>query len=298
MPICPTSGIIGATDLAAFPQHAWQHGRVIAFADAHVSLGDRGLLFGESLYEVLPLSCNKPKLVQAHALRMRRGAAVLGLADTLVDPVLWTRIAEALIAAEGIDDGLLYLQLTGGAGPRAHLGVATPELFAYAMPHVFPDAARVAKGVRLASAEDPRWARCDLKTTMLLPSVLGKRLAHDRGADEVLWIGRDGLVREGGSSNVAIVEAGAVVVPPAGPTLLPGVTMAALRIPAEAAGIAWHEAPIDRERLARADEVFIAATSLLVMPVVAIDDTPVGDGRAGPVATRLAELLRDELARA
>jgi len=295
--VCPTSGIIRCSDLAGFPQHAWQHGRVIAFRDAHVSLGDRGLLFGESLYEVLPVFCNKSRLVQAHAARMRRGAAAIGLADTLVDDALWARIADELIAAEGITDGLLYLQLTGGAGPRAHLGTAIPELFAYAMPHVFPDAARVAIGVRLASAEDPRWAHCDLKTTMLLPSVLGKRLAHARGADEVLWVGRDGLVREGGSSNVGIVEHGSVVVPPAGPTILPGVTIAALRIPAEAAGISWREAPIDRERLARADEVFIAATSQLVLPAVAIDDVPVADGRAGPVATRLAAILREQLAR-
>jgi D-alanine transaminase len=292
--ICARTGV-WSPGLAGFPQHAWQHGRVIAFADAQVGLGDRGLLFGESLYEVLALTCNKPRLVQAHAERMRRGAAALGLADTLLDAGLWTRIADALIEAERLRDGLLYLQLTGGAGPRAHLGEATPELFAYAMPHVFPDHARVSQGVRAVTAEDPRWGRCDLKTTMLLPAVLGKRRARERGADEMLWIGADGHVHEGASSNLGIVERGAVIVPPAGPQLLPGITMAELAVLAPRIGIAWRMETIDRERLARADEVFIAATSQLAMPVLAIDDVPVADGKAGPIATRLAALLRAQL---
>jgi D-alanine transaminase len=282
--------------LAGFPQHAWQHGRLIPFADAKVGLGDRGLLFGESLYEVLPLTCNKPRLVQPHVARMRRGAAAIGLVDAgidrWVDDTAWTHIADTLLRAEGIRDGLLYLQLTGGAGPRAHLGEATPELFAYAMPHVYPDRARVVQGVRAVTADDPRWARCDLKTTMLLAAVLAKRSARERGADEVLWIGADGSVREGASSNVGIVERGGVIVPPPGPHLLPGITIATLVDAAAQLGIPWRTEPIDRERLAAADEVFIAATSQLVMPVVAIDDVPVGEGAAGPVATRLCEALR------
>lgn len=288
-------GII-AGGLGGFPQHAWQHGRVIAFSDAHVSLGDRGLLFGESVYEVLPVTCNKARLVQAHVDRMRRGAAALGLADTLVDLELWTNIADELARAEGIRDGLLYLQLTGGSAPRAHLADATPELFAYLLPHAFPDRARAAAGIRCVTAEDPRWARCDLKTTMLLPAVMGKRLARERGAEEVIWMGKDGLVHEAGSSNVAIVEQGSVIVPPASTLLLPGVTMAAVEMPAPLVGVDWREEPIDRGRLRAADEVFIAATSQLVMPVVAIDDVAIADGTAGPVATRLAAMLRKLLA--
>src|SRR5262249_39578332 len=107
-----------------------------------------------------------------------------------------------------------------------------------------------------------------------------------------LWMGKDGLVHEGGSSNVAIVEQGSVIVPPASSLLLPGVTMAAVAMPAPVVGVDWREEPIDRGRLRAAAEVFIAATSQLIMPVGAIAGVPIADGTAGPVATRLAAMLR------
>lgn len=279
--------------MAGFPRFAWQRGRVGPFADASVSLADRGLLFGESVYEVLPITAGRTRWIGAHFARMREGAASLSLAvpPWLHPPVAWP---DALVAAEGITDGLLYVQLTGGPAPRAHLGAGAGDMFAYAMPHDFPDAARRARGIGVILRDELRWARCDLKTTMLLPSILGKRDARAGGADEVLWVDARGTVVEGGSSNLAIVEGGAIVTPPPGPWRLPGITLAIVEGLAGAMGLRWRFETITRERLRQADEVFVTATSQLVMPVVTIDGVAVG---TGPIAKRLGDALAEAMSR-
>ncbi len=281
--------------MAGFPKLAWQAGTIVPFADARVSVADRGLLFGESVYEVLPVTAGRVRWQAPHFARMREGAAAIGLeAPAWLDAdAHWPA---ALVGAEGIDEGLLYLQLTGGAAPRAHLARATPELFAFAMPHAFPDAARRARGLLARCVPELRWHRRDLKTTMLLPSILGKRAALADGADEVLWLGADDHVLEGGSSNVAIVERGVVVTPPAGPERLPGITLAQLEQVAVRLGLTVRHEAIPRARLLAADEVFVLATSLLVMPVLRVDGTAIADGVAGPVALRLADALAAALA--
>lgn len=283
--------------MSGLPRYAWQRGQLVPFADAGVSLADRGLLFGESVYEVLPITAGRTRWVGPHLARMREGAAALSLAvpTWLHPPLAWP---DALVAAEGLVDGLLYVQLTGGPAPRGHLARGAGDIFAYAMPHDFPDAARRARGVAVISRDELRWARCDLKTTMLLPSVLAKREARAAGADEVLWVDTHGNVVEGGSSNVAIVERGVLVTPPPGPWRLPGITLAIVEGLAAAAGLPWRFEPLPRARVRGADEVFITATSQLVMPVVAIDGAPVGSGSAGPIALRLGEALRESMARA
>lgn len=282
--------------MAGFPRFAWQHARVLPFAQAGVSLADRGLVFGESLYEVLPITRGHIRWLEPHVARLRRGASVIGLASALADldrPDTWMR---ELVAAEGRDEGLLYVQLTGGHAPREHGATAQPELFAYVIAHAFPTTARTDQGIRVVSQPDIRWDRCDVKTTMLLPAVLGKRFARSRGADEVVWIGDDGVVHEGGSSNVFVVERGAVVGVPPSSHVLPGVTAAIAETLATAAGIPWRHEPIDLARMRAADEVFVTATSQLAMPVLALDDRPIAEGRIGEVTRTIADLLRRDLA--
>ncbi len=283
--------------MAGFPKLAWQGGSIVPFADARVSVADRGLLFGESVYEVLPVTAGRVRWQGPHFARMREGAAAIGIEAPmwLGDDAGWPA---ALVGAEGIDEGLLYLQLTGGAAPRAHLAHATPELFAFVMPHAFPDAARRARGLFARCIPELRWHRRDLKTTMLLPSILGKRAAAADGADEVLWLDAADHVLEGGSSNVAIVEHGVVVTPPPGRERLPGITLAQLETIAASLGVTLRHEVLPRTRMLAADEVFVLATSQLVMPVLRIDGTAIADGTAGPITLRLADALAHAMASA
>lgn len=284
--------------MAGYPEFAWIRGALVPFAEARVSIADRGLLFGESVYEVLPITSGRVRARAAHLERLRRSATAIGLScDDTQDATAASSWMDRLVAAEGVDEGLLYLQLTGGEAPRSHTARAAPLLFAYATAQPLPDRPRRARGSTVACAPDPRWARCDLKTTMLLAAVLGKRAAAAAGADDVLWIADDGTVREAGSANVAIVERGVVVAPPPSPAILPGITIAIANRVAAELGIPWRHERFDRARLVAADEVFVTATSQLVMPVLRVDDDVIADGLAGAIALRLGDALRDALDR-
>jgi D-alanine transaminase len=262
-------------------------------------LDDRGLQFGESLYEVLPITGGVPRLLAQHVARMEHAAKALGL-DAGVPPLAgWEAICAALIEREGVTDALLYAQVTGGAVPREHAagdGVAK-TFFAYVTPFTFPTDADVARGIRAISLNDIRWGRRDLKTTMLLPSVLAKREARRRGATEAILVGPSGEVYEGASSNVFLLEGRTLVTPAQSTNLLPGTMRPLVVDVASEAGLAAVGEPVTLERLRAAHEVVVTSTSQLVMPVVALDDADVGNhgGVAGPVARDLAKRLRARL---
>jgi D-alanine transaminase len=278
----------------ALPRWAWQGGAVVPFGDAGVSLADRGLLFGESLYEVLPLTRGEVRFVDEHHERMQAAARELGLLGGAPRRDDWIAIGRALASAESIDEGFLYAQLTGGVAPRGHLPPATrtPTFFAFVGALRMPRAEEIERAVTLVSHEDIRWARCDLKTTMLLPSVLGKIEAEQRGADEIVFFAGDEL-REGGSSTVGIVEGDAVILVQPSPHVLPGVTQRVLLRIAPDLGLAVRLESIDRARLVRADEVFIASTTRTVLPARTLDAIPL---RRGPIVADLAARIRRELA--
>lgn len=276
---------------------AWFDGGVVPFAEARVPIEDRGLQFSESLYEVVPVVGGRPRELAAHVLRMRTAATVLGLAPGVPPLETWeARVAE-LITHDGVDEGTVYAQLTGGVAPRIHTppSPVAPRFWAYVRSLRFPRAERVERGVTAVTVPDLRWGRCDLKTTMLLPAVLAKREAAARGANEAILVGPDDLVHEGASSNVFLVEGNAVVTPPRGDHLLPGITRPLALEIAAAAGYRAREEPIAVPRLRAATELFITSTTNLAMPVVRLDGAPVGSGETGPVARAIAAGLRRRL---
>jgi len=276
------------------PAVAVLDGRLLPWAEARLPLDDRGLLFSESLYEVLPVTRGEPRLLAAHVARMRAGAHELGLAGGVPSDREWADLGAALIAAERLEEGLLYAQLTGGSAPRAHLAEPKPQprFFAYLLHHRFPRAIDAARGLRAVLLPDQRWARSDLKTTMLLPVVLAKGEARRRGGGEALLVGPDGSVREGGSSNLFVLRGDRVLTPHQRPELLPGVTREIAATEAAGLGLEVHRGRVTAADLTAADEAFVTATSLGVMPLVAVDDRPVGSGAPGPVATELARRVR------
>jgi D-alanine transaminase len=283
--------------MAARPKFAFIDGRYVPYAEAAVPIDDRGLQLGESLYEVLAVTCSLPRLLPEHVARMERAAKELGL-DSGVPPLPeWETLVKELTTREGVADGLLYAQVTGGAAPRDHVppGEVGKTFFAYLTPFRFPTDADVVRGIRAVTLLDLRWRRRDLKTTMLLPSVLAKREARRRGAAEAILVGQAGEVYEGASSNVFIVEPGAIVTPAQSTNLLPGTMRPLVVEVAREAGLDARGEPVSLDRLRGASEVFVSSTSNLVMPVVRLDEAAVGSGEAGPVARDLAERLRRRL---
>jgi D-alanine transaminase len=276
------------------PTYAWLDGTLIPFREAHVPLDDRGLQFGESLYEVLAITAGQPRLLVEHVNRITRAAAELDLSEGVPELATWERLVTELSAAENAPEAVLYAQLTGGSAPRRHLAdpAPRPTFFAYVTPFRFPRAPDVARGIAAVTLADTRWHRRDLKTTMLLPAVLAKKEAARHGAQEAFFMGPDGELNEGASSNVYLVEGRTLVTPGQSFRLLPGTTRALVDAVASEAGLVVKRERVLPERLFAAEEVFITSTTQFVMPVVSIDGKAVGAGTTGPVATDLATRIR------
>lgn len=284
--------------MAARPNFAWVDGRLVPFAEASVPLDDRGLQFSESLYEVVAITAGIARLLPEHVLRMRRAAGELGLEAGVPELSEWERFVADLLPQEQLRDGLLYAQVTGGSAPREHAPdlAPAPAFFAYLTPFSYPRDADVLRGIRAVSLPDIRWARRDLKTTMLLPAVLAKRVAKERGASEAILVGSGGEVNEGASSNVFIVEGRTIVTPAQSKNLLPGTLRPLVVDVARGAGHDMRSEPVSLERLAAADEAFVSSTSQLVMPIVELDGRPIKDGKSGPTARDLAARIRSRFA--
>ena len=276
---------------------AWLDDRVVPFEQAKIPIDDRGLLFAESIYEVIPVTGGKARMLPEHVRRMKAGAEAIDLGGGVPDERIWEERVGELAQSESLQEGVLYAQLTGGSAPRRHLPVTRPKprFFAYLLPYRFPRADVTARGITLQSCTDPRWARCDLKTTMLLPGVLAKRDAALGGADEALFVGADGAVHEGASTNVFCVEGNRLITPAQSHRLLPGITRPLVaELAAQAGRVVDHDV-VPLSRLVNATEVFVTSTMLLVMPVTRVDDRAIGNGTAGPVARELADHLRARL---
>jgi D-alanine transaminase len=276
------------------PRFAWLNGTLLEFSKAALPIEDRGLQFAESIYEVIPVTAGQGRLLGEHQERMLQGASALGIEAGIPPLPAWESMISELVAREAVTEGWVYAQVTGGTCPRAHLPSErpSPNFFLYLRAHRFPRAAEAERGIRVVTALDPRWSRCNLKTTMLLPSVLAKQDALLRGADEVLFLGPEGELREGGTTNVFVVEGRTLVTPPQDQHLLPGVTRRLVHRVAVEAHLEVRSEVLSLARARAADEVFVTATSRLVMPVVRIDQIPVREGAPGAWALDLARRLR------
>lgn len=276
------------------PLVAWLGDRLVPWAEAVLPIEDRGLQFAESVYELLPVTARRARLVAPHLERIRAGAAAVGLAGGVPSDAGFAELAEALIDREDLDEGLLYLQVTGGVAPRHHLPSVRPRpvLIAYLRGHRFPRDAEVVRGLDAITLTDPRWAHCDLKTTMLLPAVLARRAAAARGAGEALFLGPGARVLEGAASNVFALSNGRLATPGRSDHMLPGTMRSLVYDAAEILGLSVEARDIPLDELLAAEEVFVTATSTLALPVLRVDETPIADARCGPVVRAVASHLR------
>ncbi len=277
-------------EAAATPGWAWCGERVVAFSDARVPIEDRGLQFGESVYEVVAVIGGEPFRLADHVDRMRDGARELALDAGVPDLARWRALISQLHRREPHRAAILYAQLTGGAAPRRHVppDVRTPFFFAYLSRFAFPVPTEIARGISAITVPDSRWQHRDVKTTMLVPAVLAKKAAVAAGAEEAIFVDQDGYVNEGASSTVFAVRGRVVSTPPPTHRVLPGVSLKAVRAICEKLGVEIAHRPLTLSDVHTVDELFIASTTSLLMPVVRIDGNPVGSGTPGSVTLQLA----------
>lgn len=268
------------------------NGETMDISEAKVPVEDRGFLFADAVYEVIRFYNGQLFYYDAHFQRLLDSLDGLGLPhpDGLTN---LRQVCQDLIETNDLVDGTVYLQITRGSAPRTHGFPENPEpnFVVIARAKEALDPAAVEQGVATITLPDIRWGLCYLKTTGLLPNVLGKQRAHEEGAFEALLV-RDGLVTEGTSSNVFMVEKGTIYTYPLA-NILPGVTRSIVLDLARKAGYTVSEQGLPLDRYLQANEVFLSGTTSEVMPVVSIDDQTIGSGSAGPVAMTLFEAYQD-----
>ncbi|MBM2575244.1 D-amino-acid transaminase [Jannaschia sp. Os4] len=272
------------------------NGEFVPEAEAKVSVFDRGFLFADGVYEVTSVLGGKLIDFEGHAVRLERSLRELGMAMPMSRDDLLA-IHRRLVAENGIEDGLVYLQVTRGAADRdfAYPDPSTPltvVLFTQAKPGL-ADAPKARTGMSVVSIPDRRWGRRDIKTVQLLYPSMGKMEAKARGADDA-WMVEDGHVTEGTSNNAYIVKGDTLVTRHLGEEILHGITRAAVLKVAAEQGLTVEERPFTLEEALAADEAFVTSASTFVMPVVEIDGASIGGGQVGPVARRLREAYLEE----
>ncbi len=269
---------------------AYVNGAYVAQRDASVNVEDRGYQFADGIYEVVHLYGGRMVDAGLHMDRLERSLREVRIAMPMTRPALLHVMAE-VARRNRVTEGLLYMQVTRGVARREHVfprqGVPPAIVVTARRTPPFPrDLDSWATSA--ITHPDERWARCDIKSVGLLANVLAKQAAREQGAAEAILIDRDGMVTEGGSTSVWIVDTeGALRTRPLGHSILPGCTRASLRTLMEGEGIAMHEAPFSEAELRAAREVFLTSATSFVRPITALDGAPVGDGRVGPVAGRL-----------
>jgi len=278
---------------------AYLNGHYLPRSAATIPVEDRGFIFGDGVYEVWRVVNGRLFETNRHLARLAFGLGELRIATPdIVRRDVLDEVADRLLAESGLVDGeaTLYVEVTRGVAPRAHQFPAagtTPTVFAMVNQFVPPNDVRT-RGASAITTPDVRWLRCDIKTIQLLPNVMAKQAAAERGAIEAIMI-RDGVVTEGSHANVLGVIDGEIRTHPLGNLILPGITRAVVLEIARALSIPVREEAFTERDVARLDECFLAGTTSDVMPIVRVDDRQIGDGRPGPVTMRLFREFRAHL---
>ena len=269
------------------------NGQYLPPDQARVSVFDRGFIFGDGIYEVIPVFGGRLFRLAHHLSRLDASLAAIRLRNPHTAQE-WNSIFTRLLEKGGKDDQSIYLQVTRGVAPRDHAFPPniTPTVFAYAQPLNYSPPEQLAQGVAAVTTADIRWARCDIKAIALLANALLRQQAIDQGAVEATLV-RDGVVTEGAASNIFVVKNGRLITPPKGPFILPGITRDLVVEIARAKDISCDELPVKLETLSSADEVWLTSSTKEILPITRIDDKPVGSGKPGPMHARMFALYKE-----
>ena len=267
------------------------NGSFVPMDEARVPVLDRGFIFGDGVYEVVPVYGRRPFRLTEHLRRLQYSLDQIGLRNPYAEQE-WARLMLELIARCPHDDQALYLQVTRGVAKRDHAfpKEAVPTVFMMTNRLSTPTPEMVAGGVPAITAADNRWLRCDIKSIALLGNVLMRQLAVEAGANETIML-RDGQLTEGSASNVFVVSGGVIITPPKSHLILPGTTYDVVLELAQQAGMAVEIRGVNESELRAADEVWITSATREVLAVTTLDGKPVGSGEPGPVFRRMHALF-------
>ena len=273
---------------------AYVNGRFEHHGEAAVHIEDRGYQFADAVYEVWALFDGKLADPEGHFARLERSLGELRI-DMPMSRAALTAVLRETVRQNRVREGLVYLQVSRGVAPRDHAfptgGIRPAVIVTVNRVDRQTSEARAAKGVGVITTPENRWGRCDIKTVGLLPNALAKQAARERGAVEAWFVDELGFVTEGASSNAWIVDAdGALRTRDTNANILRGVTRHTLMDVLRDEGLKVDQRPFTPEEAKAAREAFITGAGSLVLPVVTVDGAPVGDGKVGPLASRLRRL--------
>ena len=282
----------------------WLNGELTPLSEARIPVLDRGFIFGDGIYEVVPVyvlavgegdaRVRVPFRIGQHLARLARSLEKVGMANPF-DEAGWRALIARLVEANEAAGALardghanVYVQVTRGVAPRAHAfpAAATPTVFAMVNPLKLPANAQREHGVRCVTAEDKRWLNCDIKSTSLLGNVLMAQHAAENDAFETIQL-RDGWLTEASSSNVWVVKDGVLFAPPRSNRILEGIRYGLIEELAEACGVRFEAREIAEAELREADEILLTSATKEVLAVVSLDGKAVGDGKPGAVYAAL-----------
>ena len=269
---------------------AYLDGEYQPLADVRISPLDRGFLFADGVYEVIPVYGGRLFRAGGHLERLGRSLAALRIGDPL-DRGGWQALLDGIVERNGGGHQAVYLQVTRGAAPRDHAFPpdAVPTVFAMSKT-LNPDPKT--RPLHAVCRNDIRWTRCDIKSVALLPNVLMRQEAEDAGASEAIMV-RDGAVTEGSATNVFVAAGGVVRTPPKSAHILGGITRDLLIELMTAADIECREEAVPEADLRSADEIWVTSSTREVAPVVRLDDEGVGGAVPGPLWQRVHGLFQD-----
>jgi len=271
------------------------NGAYLPLADARISPLDRGFLFADGVYEVVPVNRGRPFRLREHLKRLDDSLHSIRVKNPHTDAE-WLAILGRLAAEAGSQEALVYVQVTRGTEfGRNHVFPkdVAPTVFAFVNPFPQPSAETLERGLSAVTLEDIRWDRCDIKSVALLGNVLLRQEAADAGADEALLV-RDGLLLEGSSSSVFLCIGGKLVTPPNSHRILPGTSRDAVLELAEG-WLPFEICSLEAREINSCEEVWIASAGRGVLPVTRVDGEPIGDGRPGPLWSEMYSRLQRHL---
>ena len=269
------------------------NGKFLPIEEARVPVLDRGFIFGDGVYELVPVYSRVPFRLEEHLARLERSLAATRIRNPY-SRAEWREIITQLVAKPSFEDQGVYFQVTRGVARRDHAfpQVSTPTVFIMSNPLVNPPREAVERGVEAVSAQDNRWHRCDIKSISLIGNVLLRQLSADAGATETILF-RDGMLTEAAACNVFVVRGGVIQGPPKSNLILPGITYDVVLELAQAAQLPVEIRNLSEAETRAADEIWVTSSSKEVLAIVKLDGKGVGDGRPGPVFRRMHQLYQD-----
>ena len=277
---------------------AYLNDALVPLKDARISPLDRGFLYADAVYEVVPVYDGRPFLLVEHCARLDRSLAAIGMVSPH-DPAGWALILRSLIEANGGGDMYVYLQVSRGAEWGRNHAIPkdiAPTIFAFAAELPAQTGVAETTGIAAITCPESRWSRCDIKSTNLLANVLAKSQATDAGAVEAIYLA-EGQLHEGSSSAILVVKGREVCAPVESSAILPSTSRALVLKLATAAGLTPRIGEVSEARLRSADEIWMCSATRPIVPVVSLDGTAVGSGTPGPywreVRTRFDQYRRD-----